>query len=288
MSLLSLMRHLNARANQVVLLAQEGLPEPVLVREGLLYRAERDLNAEQLSMWRQWNQGVFASSLKGNRDLSILQFRLRAFGNGQNFVLQIEYLAQGLYRMVLYADLIHKLSKPSHFHYRFPDALIHEVPPFISEGSTEITEQLTRTRRAVIKINCEAVFVMIQETFEHLLGLESKFLAPRIGTLLVLQLINLPASREYNILVGIRTDGVDILYLEIAHQDDGDVAHESDGDAAHDSEMGLAFRKMASLTSTAMQHGSLNLNWLVEECAPLIDAVHELLGEATTPRHYGP
>jgi hypothetical protein len=306
MSFLSALRHLNTRTNQAVLLAQDGdsspgfdgnfedrdsidrLPEPAFNTD-LKEIAEDLLDARQKIMWLQWNQGIWASTLFGNVDGSILQFKVQAYGTGQNFVLQIERFRthSGMYRMVVYFKPLEQYKHDK----KITDDSIHQAEEefYIEDDYTnaDISTELDDIKNFMIQTNWREVCGMIKSTYKRKLGLALLFVNYGPDAIQIFKLCNpspgYNGSRSgrahvYNIFLGFKTDGIDSLYLEIARRS-------SDPNG---SELGDIFRRSIGVVSYAVKNGNLDLSKLEEECGKQFDRVHALMGEARTPRSSGP
>jgi hypothetical protein len=306
MSFLSVLRHLNTRTNQAVLLAQDGnsspvfdgtfedrdiidrLPEPVFNTDLKEIAVDR-LDARQKIMWLQWNQDIWASTLLGNVDGSILQFKVQAYGTGQNFVLQIERFQthSGMYRMVVYFT---PLEQYKHDKGITDDSIHQAEEEFYIEAdhtNADISTELDDIKNFMIQTNWREVCGMIKSTYKRKLGLALLFVNYGPDAIQIFKLCN-PSpgytgprsgrAHVYNIFLGFKTDGIDSLYLEIARRS-------SDPNG---SELGDIFRRSIGVVSNAVKNGNLDLSKLEEECEAQFDRVHALMGGARTPRSSGP
>jgi hypothetical protein len=280
MSFLSLLKHLDARTNQVVLLAQDG-DGPVCNVDFNKIR-EDDLGEREKIIWHLWNQDIWASNLFKNVNGNILRFVVKEFGNGQNFFLQIERIERIqthkiLYRMVVYLKPLERYKHDE----GITDNSIHQVEAeFCIEGDqTEatISTELDDIKHFMRQNNWREVCDVIKTTFKDTVKLALLFVnyGPQDG-ILIFKLCNPSPDysghcsdlvRAYNIFLGFSTDGADSLYLEIACRSSN----------ANGSRLGANFSRMVDVTSTAIKNGKLDVSTLEKDCVPLFNKVYELM-----------
>jgi hypothetical protein len=279
MSFLSLLKHLDARTNQVVLLAQDG--DGPVCNGGFEEIKEDDLDETEKIIWYLWNQDIWASNLFKNVNGNILRFVVKEFGNGQNFFLEIERIQTHkiLYRMVVYLKPLERYKHDE----GITDNSIHQVEAeFCIEGeqnAATISTELDDIKHFMRQNNWREVCDVIKATFKDTVKLALLFVNYSPDGILIFKLCN-PSTggvdlvHAYNIFLGFITDGADSLYLEIACRLFN----------ANASRLGADFRRMVDVTSTAIANGKLNVSKLKEDCRPLFDKVFELMNDARAPR----